>query len=210
MSLFEKETGGSVLWIGITGSIGSGKTTFSNLLRNKGEVVLDADELAKGTLEPNGSAFHKVVGTFGESILDSAGRIDRAQMAQQVFSDKSKLEILESIIHPEVRAAIEKLKLEYKSKNQKYLFYDVPLLFEKKMEKSFDLVVMITTTSENQINRIKFRNKWTEGEIQKRLAAQLSPADKEARAHILIHNDGDRTQLAFEAEKFLEWLKTIS
>lgn len=199
-----------MLWIGITGSIGTGKSTFSNFLRKHGQIVLDADELAKACLEPGGSAYLKVVQAFGPSVVDASGRIDRAALARDVFSDGKKLEILESIIHPEVRIAVEKNKTDYKLKNQKYLFYDVPLLFEKGMEKSFDLVVMVTTTVENQIKRIKFRNKWTDAEIKNRLAAQLSPSEKESKAHILIHNDSDLPQLENETLKFLEWLKTIA
>lgn len=198
-----------MLWIGITGSIGTGKTTFSEILRKQGHIVLDADELAKACLEPNTSGYKKAVQSFGPAILDGTGRIDRSAMASIVFSDKSKLEILESIIHPEIRISIELLKNEYKLKKLKFLFYDVPLLFEKNMEKTFDLVVMVTSTVENQIKRIKQRNKWTEEEVSKRLAAQLSPAEKESKAHILIYNDGDLDNLKLEAAKFLNWLNTV-
>ena len=130
-------------------------------------------------------------------------------MAKDVFSDKRKLETLEAIVHPEVRIAVENAKAEYKNKKQKFLFYDVPLLFEKNMEKSFELIVMVTSTLENQMDRIKKRNKWTDQEIKNRVAAQLSPADKESKAHVLIHNDKDLTQLEDEAKKFLKWLESI-
>lgn len=199
-----------MLWIGITGSVGSGKSTFSGLLRNQGEVVLDADELAKIALEPGADAYKKVIKEFGADIVSSEGVIDRARLAQLVFSDKAKLDKLESIIHPEVRLAVDDKKNEFKLKNAKFLFYDVPLLFEKKMEKSFDLVVMITCSEENQLKRIKLRNKWSEEEIKIRLSAQLSPAEKESKAHVVIRNDSDLTALKMEVIKFLEWLNTIS
>lgn len=199
-----------MLWIGITGSIGTGKSTFSDMLRKQKQIVLDADELARRVLEPSGSAFQKVIKAFGPEILDATGGIDRWRMAKLVFSDKSKLEKLESIVHPEIQLSVEKNKTEYKIRNQKYLFYDVPLLFEKNMEKSFDLVVMITCTPENQIRRIKYRNNWTDEEIKRRLSAQLPLSVKESRAHILIHNDGLLEDLEKEATLFLNWLESLA
>lgn len=198
-----------MLWIGITGSIGTGKSTFSELLRKKGFFVLDADVLAKKNLEKTSPAYVKIVAEFGDKILDSHSNIDRAALAQIVFSDREKLEKLESITHPEIRIAVEKEKDEHKKNNQKYLFYDVPLLFEKNMDKSFDLVVMVTCTPENQIKRIKARNNWPDEEIRKRLAAQLPLSIKESRAHILINNNSDKAQLQIEVDKFIVWLETL-
>ena len=110
-----------MLWIGITGSIGSGKSTVSELLRKQGLGVLDADEIAKSTLASEGPAFRKVIQFFGTSILDREGQINRSALAKIVFSDKKKREFLESIIHPEVRFVIEESKTEYRKNNEKYL-----------------------------------------------------------------------------------------
>ena len=107
-----------MLWIGITGSIGTGKSTFANILRKHGHIVLDADELAKASLEPGTNAFKKLVSALGASIVDSSGRIDRSELGRQVFSDKKKLSILESIVHPEVKLIVEQSKSEHESKNQ--------------------------------------------------------------------------------------------
>lgn len=85
----------------------------------------------------------------------------------------------------------------------------MPLLFEKNMDKSFDLVVMVTCTPENQIKRIKARNSWSDEEIRKRLAAQLPLSIKESRAHVLINNDSDKAQLQIEVDKFIVWLETL-
>lgn len=198
-----------MLWVGITGSIGTGKSTFSGLLRKQGHVVLDADELARQMLEPTGSAYKKVVAEFGPELLDKNGHMDRAALAKIVFSDKAKLEKLESIIHPEIRFYIEKSKDEHAKKSHKYLFYDVPLLFEKNMEKTFDLVVMVTCSPEVQMQRIKSRNSWSDDEINKRISAQLPLAEKESKAHVLINNDGDLIQLEEESRKFILWLEAI-
>tara|TARA_B110001454_G_scaffold219111_1_gene250039 strand:- start:43837 stop:44478 length:642 start_codon:yes stop_codon:yes gene_type:complete len=208
MSHTEIRVGGLVLWVGITGSIGTGKSTFSNLLRKKGHFVLDADVLAKQNLEKTSPAFAKIVAEFGRSILDANGNIDRGILAKIVFSDRQKLEKLESISHPEVQLVVEKSKDEHRKNNKKYLFYDVPLLFEKNMEKSFDLVVLVTCTVENQIKRIKARNNWSDEEIQKRLAAQLPLSEKESKAHVLISNNGDLSQLSLEVDRFIAWLKS--
>lgn len=201
--------GGLVLWIGITGSIGTGKSTFSEMLRKKGHFVLDADVLAKQNLEKSSPAHAKIVAEFGPAVLGTDGNIDRAALAKIVFSDRQKLEKLESISHPEVRLAVENAKDEHKKNNQKYLFYDVPLLFEKNMEKSFDLVVMVTCSVENQIKRIKSRNNWSDEEIQKRLAAQMPISQKETKAHVLINNNGDLKDLSSEVEGFVLWLESV-
>lgn len=203
------QQGGLVLWIGITGSIGTGKSTFSELLRKKNFFVLDADVLAKKSLEKTNPAFTKIVAEFGTKILDASGNIDRMALSEIVFSDKKKLEKLELFIHPEIRIAVDKEKAEHKKNNQKYLFYDVPLLFEKNMDKAFDLVVMVTCSPENQMKRIKARNAWSDAEIQKRLAAQLPLSQKEARAHVVIKNDGDKVQLQAEVDKFILWLDAL-
>ncbi len=199
-----------MLWIGITGSIGTGKTTFSDILRQKNQMVLDADELAKAVLEHNSSGYKKALAAFGPEILQANGHIDRAALAKVVFSEKSKLETLENIVHPEIRDSVEKVKTLEKKNNRKFLFYDVPLLFEKQMEKSFDLVAMVTCDAETQIKRIKARNKWSDEEIRNRLAAQIPLHQKETKAHIVIDNNGSLEQLKIEAQKFMEWLETIT
>ena len=96
-----------------------------------------------------------------------------------------------------------------KNNHQKYLFYDVPLLFEKNMEKSFDLVVMVTCSVENQLKRIKSRNNWSDEEIQRRLAAQMPVSQKEIKAHVLINNDGDLADLSTEVDGFVLWLESV-
>ena len=198
-----------MLWIGITGSIGTGKSTFSELLRKKGFFVLDADVLAKKNLEKTSPAYSKIVAEFGTKILNSEGDIEKNILAQIVFSDKKKLEKLEAITHPEIRIAVEKEKDEHRKNDQRYLFYDVPLLFEKNMDKSFDLIVMVTCSPENQLKRIKARNNWSDEEIKKRLASQLPLSNKESRAHVLINNDGDVVQLEIEVDKFIVWLEAL-
>ena len=108
-----------------------------------------------------------------------------------------------------MRLAVEKAKDENKRNNQKYLFYDVQLLFEKKMETSFDLVVLVTCNIENQIKRIKSRNNWSDDEIRKRLAAQMPISQKETKAHVLIDNNGDLKDLSREVDGFVVWLESV-
>lgn len=172
-------------------------------------MVLDADELAKAALLPLSKGYQKALDEFGPAILLPNGHIDRAALAKVVFSDKSKLEALENIIHPAIRDSVEKIKTMEAKNKRKFLFYDVPLLFEKNMEKSFDLVVMVTCSPETQIKRIKARNKWSDDEISKRLSAQIPLQEKETKAHLVIDNNGSLGHLKIEAHKLLEWLETI-
>lgn len=195
-------------WIGLTGGMGSGKSTVAQLLRERGCAVVDADVLARKALEKDSPGLKLVVKEFGPKIQTKGGELDRKVMADLVFGSRENLLKLEKIVHPIVRdlANQERKKLEEKSEN--WAFYDVPLLFEKKMEDMFDFVVVVSSNSENQMQRLKKRNSWSETEISQRLAQQIPLAEKIKNADFLIHNDGSVADLKPQIDELLKSLKT--
>lgn len=182
-------------WIGITGSMGTGKSTVAKVLRELGYQVLDADELAKKQLEVGGPGYLKVLESFGMKLLNSDMTIDRNKLAKVVFNNKKELLKLENIIHPLIQRQIQIIKNESEKNGEKILFYDVPLLFEKNMQNSFDDVILVVADSEVQFQRIQERNSWTKEEIKKRLESQMPLDQKKLKSKFIIDNNGSRIDL---------------
>lgn len=190
-------------WIGITGSIGTGKSTVAQIIRQLGYMVLDADVIAKNQLAKNSQGYQQVLATFGDEILATDKEIDKNKLAKIVFNNKVELQKLENIIHPLVQKEIQKIKLEQSAKGAKALFYDVPLLFEKQMQNQFDEVILIAAEEKNQIQRIKTRNNWSNEEIAKRLSSQMKLEEKRKLSRYVIENDGDLISLQKQIELLL-------
>ncbi len=182
-------------WIGITGSIGTGKSSVAKVLRELGYQVLDADELAKKQLEIGELGYLKVLESFGMRLLNSDRTIDRSKLARIVFNNKDELLILENIIHPLIQKQIQIIKNESEKKGEKILFYDVPLLFEKNMQNSFDDIILVVADNEVQLQRIQKRNTWTEAEIKKRLECQMPLSQKKLNSRFIIENNGSQIDL---------------
>ncbi len=196
-----------MFWIGLTGGLGSGKSTVTTYLRSLGIVVVDADELAKEALLPQGRGFDSVVKEFGEGILSSEGLVDRAQLAKLVFKDTEKLNRLEKIIHPLVQSRVLEMRKEAEGAGTFWAFYDVPLLYEKNLESQFDAVVVVSVDEKNQRERIKKRNGWSDPEIDLRLGAQIPLLKKVTRTPFVIENNGTRAELEKSVDVILKKLK---
>jgi dephospho-CoA kinase len=190
-------------WIGLTGGIASGKTTVANGLRSRGYAVVDADDLARRAVEPGSQGLKQVVQAFGRDVLRADGSLDRPKLGQLIFSHPDLRQKLEAIIHPEVRrlSALERTRLEREGKA--IAFYDVPLLFEKKMEAMFDAVIVVSTSEALQKKWLASRNKLTAAEVEARMSAQLPLRDKAGKAHYVIKNEGTLKELDSEIERVL-------
>lgn len=197
-------------WIGLTGGIASGKSTVSRFLRLAGYPVVDADDLAHRVVLPHTTGFKTIVEVFGNEILDSQHMINRKALAKIVFASPNKLRELEGIIHPEVKKMAEKEKKILEEQGIAIAFYEVPLLFEKKLEDQFDQIVLVYTTQENQRKRLKKRDGLTDDEIELRISQQLPISSKISRSDHVISNNGTLEQLENEVEKYLENLKTLA
>lgn len=197
-------------WIGLTGGIGSGKSTVAKLLQTFGEVVIDADELAKQVLKVGEPGYQKVIQKFGSSILGTGQEIDRTKLALRVFSSPADLLDLEQIIHPEVQNKVLSEKENFMKLGYKRCFYDVPLLFEKKLEGQFDAIVLVYSSLLNRKQRIQKRNNWSSQEIEQRINAQIPLEEKIALSDFVIHNDKDLTSLEDEVKRLFYFLDKLS
>ncbi|OSS41579.1 Dephospho-CoA kinase [Desulfurella amilsii] len=175
--------------IGLTGSIACGKSTVANMLKELGAYIIDADEIAHEALKKTEKPYKQILEVFGFFILDEQGNIDRKKLGSIVLKDKQKLAVLESIIHPYVqqkRKEIEELILQ-KNKNA-MIIYDVPLLFEKHLEGSFDKIIVVYTTKNIQIERLMKRQNLTYDEALNLIKLQVDIEEKKKKADFVIDN----------------------
>lgn len=196
-------------WIGLTGGIASGKSTVSQRLRELDFQLVDADEIARGVVKKGSSGLKSVLEKFGTDLVDPEGHLDRRRLAQQVFNDPFKKLELESILHPLIRAEVKRQKESLTAQGHELAIYDMPLLIESQAQAQFEKIVVVTCTLEQQKERLRSRNQWTDEEIEKRLQAQIPLPDKEKYADFIVHNDQDRAHLEAEILRLVTWLKML-
>ncbi len=195
---------GRALRIGVSGGIGTGKSTVSDVFRARGGVVVDADQLSRRVVEPGTPGLAQVVDAFGTAVLAADGALDRAALARAVFLDPQARARLEGIVHPLVeRAAWETLAAV---PVDRLAVYDVPLLVETHMEDRFDIVIMVDAPLEARLDRLAARGVGR-GEARRRMAAQASPEQRRSVATIWVDNAGTRADLwAVVEELMVSWL----
>lgn len=195
-----------MLVVALTGGIGAGKSLVAQYFSELGARVVDADQLARIAIERGSAGFDEVVTRFGESILRN-GDIDRKALGEIVFKDKSAKEALEAIIHPKVRelffAVVDDLEAD------EILIYEIPLLVETGAASNFDQIITVEADLELRKSRLLKRGMFI-SEIESRLAAQASPAEREAVATHIIENSGDEDQLLRKVENLWEELQRLS
>jgi dephospho-CoA kinase len=189
--------------IGLTGGIGSGKSTFSAILRARGVPVIDADQLARDAVAPGSEGLAEVVRAFGEDVLDASGGLDRKRMAARVFADPGARRSLEDIIHPRVRDAMAAEVQRLAASGVPLALYDVPLLYEAGREKDVDCVVVVYAPREAQLARLAARDGMSAAEAAARISAQMPLEEKARRADFVVVNDGAVEALGEKADALL-------
>ena len=176
-----------MLKIGLTGGIGSGKTTVSNYFRKLGVPIIDADEVSHEVTQAGQAAVQKIADIFGNSVLDSHGNLDRAVLRRIVFNEPKFRKQLESILHPEIRQRMD----ESASRTQfPYCLFSIPLLIETNQHTSYDRVLVVEANEDLRRSRIQARSKLTQNEITAILSAQVSDEKRRSIADDLLVNDG--------------------
>ena len=183
-----------MLLVGLTGGIGSGKSTVAAMLERRGAVVIDADDLARRAVDPGSPGYQQVVEAFGRQLIADGGDLDRERLAQLVFADPEARKRLESIVHPEVARRFAQ-ELEAYRDTDRVVVYVVPLLVERSLQAAFDVVVAISASPEIREERLIADRAMTSEEIRGRMAAQLSDEDRARDAAIVIENDGSIERL---------------
>lgn len=194
-------------WIGITGNLGSGKSTASEMIRREGYTVLDADELARQALGPGSPLLDLIRKKYGDDLFDSQGALDRKALGKKVFGSKEDLLWLESLIHPEIQRQIKDQRETLERKGQSLAFYDVPLLFEKGLEKNFDKVVVVAAPEDQILSRVSQRDGLSSEDILERLKNQIPISKKIPLADYVLSNDKGLSELEEQVEKLLKSLE---
>ena len=184
--------------VGLTGGIGSGKSSAAKFFIELGIDVIDADEVSKNILDSNIEAKDKFVDTFGNEFLDTNNKIDRSLLRSEIFKDEQKKTLLESIIHPLVRKQI--LKFIENSKSI-YKIIMVPLIFETKSQSFYDKIIVIDCEEKIQINRASKRDNKSRDNIINIMNAQASRQDRNSIADIIIMNNDSLEDLKKEVIK---------
>jgi dephospho-CoA kinase len=187
-----------MLLVGLTGGIGSGKSTVSRMLRERGAVVLDADEFARAAVVAGSPGLQRVAERFGPDILTPEGELDRPKLASIVFADPGALADLEAIVHPEVRRMIAD-GIQANLDGDRVVVLVNPLLIEMGTHRDCDVVVVVSASPETQVARSVARG-MAEEDVRARFAAQMPLEERARTADILIDNEGTVEDLEREVD----------
>lgn len=196
--------------IGITGSIGTGKSTVSNYLISKGYSVVDADKISKGAYNIGSNGYKAILEVFGEEILNSNGEVDRKKIKKIVFDNSNMLQRLNMAIHPIIINEIEK-EIEILLESQNVVFLDAPLLIETELHKKVNKIIVVICDKNEQINRIIKRDKITADMAISIINSQMSIDEKLKFADYVVYNNSTIENLYSQVDEIiLEIKKEIS
>ncbi|HET7481575.1 MAG TPA: dephospho-CoA kinase [Actinomycetota bacterium] len=191
----------AMLVVGLTGGIGSGKSTFASLLAERGAQIIDADLLGRDALKPGEPGWHEVVETFGDEILTPYSmEIDRARLAEIVFGDKAKLAALNAIVHPIILGKIAD-GLDRLRNSDAVVILDAALIVELGLAESVDLIIVVTASEATRKKRLVTRRGMTEADVLARMGSQASEDELLAAADVVVRNDGAIEDLVDRADE---------
>jgi dephospho-CoA kinase len=191
-----------MLRIGLTGGIGSGKSTIAAMLREMGVPVIEADDLAHEVTQRGEAAYDEIVNSFGKEILQENGEIDRPRLAEAVFGSKEKLDRLNRIVHPRVLERAEKWLGERRREGAAIAVVEAPLLMEAGFHRRFDRLVVVWCRREQQEERLGSRGMEQE-DAERRMAAQMPVEAKKRLANDLIDNSGTLEETRRQVEQLV-------
>ena len=175
--------------IGLTGGIAAGKSTVAKRWVELGAIEIDADQIAREVVEPGTAGLTRIIGYFGDSVITNDGSLDRGTLGKIVFENRDKLQALNAIVHPLVKARTSELlaKLPHDS----IVIYNVPLLVEAAVDHDFDIVVTVEAPEEEQIRRMVAQRGMTTDEAKARIVNQAKPVERAARADRILNSNQD-------------------
>ena len=192
--------------VGLTGGIGSGKSTVATGLSERGAGVVDADGISREIMEPGGAAYGPVVERFGSSVVGADGRIDRPAVAALVFSDPDALKDLNGITHPIIGQVMAE-RMAAAAAISQIVVLDIPLLtIATKDRFTFGAVVVVDTPEDIAVERLVTQRGFTEEDARARIAAQISREERRALADVVLDNSGTRENLETEIDRAWAWL----
>lgn len=192
-----------MLRIGLTGGIGSGKSTVADLLSSEGFLIIDADQIARDIVEPGQPALAELVEAFGEDILNADGTLDRPGLAAKAFVDSERTALLNSITHPRIAEETARRFAEAEANGTKVAVYDMPLLVDKGLDRKMDLVVVVDVDEEERVRRLVEKRGLAEDDVRRRIASQVPDEIRLKAADIVIDNNGAIEDLRPQADKLI-------
>jgi dephospho-CoA kinase len=197
-----------VLAVGLTGGIGSGKSTVADLLVEKGAILIDADRIAREVVAPDGPAFQPLVDRFGPGILTPEGTLDRSALASLVFPDPEALKALNAITHPAIGAVMTERRAAAEATDDVVVF-DVPLMKPEHRELlGLALVIVVDCPPDIAISRLVEQRGFTRADAEARMAAQPSREERREGADFVIDNRADLAHLRAEVDRV--WTSLVS
>ncbi|WP_298830529.1 dephospho-CoA kinase [uncultured Planococcus sp.] len=190
--------------IGLTGSIASGKSTVSDMLKNAGYPIIDADMVARLVVEPGSETLAQIAQAFGPDVIQADGTMDRAKVGEIIFNDPASRKILNELIHPAIRQEMHRQRQEFLAQGFKTIVMDIPLLFESRLQHLVDKILVVSVTEENQFSRLMERNGFSEKEARARISSQLPMSVKEDGADAVIYNNGSLDETKWQLNRILE------
>ena len=186
--------------VGLTGGIGAGKSTVSQMLAERGALVIDGDQIARDLVRPGEPALDQIVARFGPEVLLPDGELDRAGLAAIVFPEPEALADLDAIMHPQIAQRAAQMLEDAEEAGARIAVYDMPLLVENGSADDFDLVLVVHAPIEVRLARLAVRGVPV-ADARERMARQASDAERAEVASILIDNGGDEEQLMAQVDR---------
>lgn len=189
--------------IGLTGGIGSGKSTVAEMLRERGIPVVDADQVSREIVEPGQPALKELASAFGDEILTDAGDLNRAALAKKAFSSQENTDLLNSITHPAIRAEVRSQFAQLEEAGHKAAVYDMPLLIEQGLNEQVDLTIVVDVDAEERVRRLVDKRGLDEADARNRIARQIDDDTRKSVADVIIDNNGALEELETQVDALL-------
>ena len=197
----------SYLKVGLTGGIGSGKTTAAARFASLGARVYHADEISRRALDPGAVCYDRVVSAFGQEILNEDQSINRRKLGEIVFNDHEKRTLLNDIIHPYViHELFSRAEQDLSNEPSGIAVFEVPLLFESGMHERMDHNIVVTSTEENRVRRVMERDNLSREQVISRMRAQMPEEEKLLLADAVLENNGTEAELIAQVDQLFDKL----
>ena len=189
--------------VGLTGGIGSGKSTVARMLADEGFPVVDADQIAREIMEPGSPVLAEVADVFGADLIDNTGALNRAELARRAFASTEQTAKLNAITHPAIRAESNRRFAAAEAAGECAVIYDMPLLVDLGLDEEMDLTVVVDVDVDERVRRLVEKRGLAEPDARARIAQQVDDATRLAAADVVIDNNGPKEALAAQVENLV-------
>lgn len=193
--------------IGLTGGIGSGKSTVAAILAEHGFPIIDADKIAREVVEPGQPALAELALTFGEDILNEDGSLNRQALANVAFLNEENRQALNNITHPRINARTEELFAEAEAAGKEAAVWDMPLLVDQGYQDRVDIVIVVDVDAETRLKRLVESRGLDEADARRRIASQIDDETRRKAADFIVDNNGERAALEPQVKEIIKNLR---